>query len=190
MYKSSTKSIKHLFEQDNDVKSVSEKVVNATYSDKLKNPKWQKKRLEILNLKEFKCELCQSEEQELHVHHRFYIKGREPWQYDNDVFQVLCSNCHKNVHDNLLLVNNNVPEKYKKIISLIDSFESYDLDNLTTFLSLDDIKEKLRLISNADCSGWLEPLFDSIRDKETIEQLHIDVWNLQRIIKEINPDLT
>ena len=30
----------------------------TTYSDKLKSPKWQKKRLEVLNLRGFKCEKC------------------------------------------------------------------------------------------------------------------------------------
>lgn len=35
---------------------------------------------------------------QLHIHHRFYIKNRQAWEYDNDVFQVLCSDCHEKVH--------------------------------------------------------------------------------------------
>lgn len=68
------------------------------YQDQLKSPKWQKKRLDILNLRGFKCEKCNCEENQLHVHHRFYLKNRKAWEYDNDVFQVLCYICHENEH--------------------------------------------------------------------------------------------
>jgi len=68
------------------------------YSDQLKSPKWQKKRLDILNLRGFKCEKCNCEENQLHVHHRFYLKNRKAWEYDNDVFQVFCHICHENEH--------------------------------------------------------------------------------------------
>lgn len=68
------------------------------YSYQLKSPKWQKKRLDILNLRGFKCEKCNCEENQLHVHHRFYLKNRKAWEYDNDVFQVLCYICHENEH--------------------------------------------------------------------------------------------
>jgi hypothetical protein len=69
------------------------------YSDQIKSPKWQKKRLEILGLRGFKCEICGDEENQLHVHHRFYIKNRKAWEYDNDVFQVLCQKCHEKIHE-------------------------------------------------------------------------------------------
>ena len=68
------------------------------YQDQLKSPKWQKKRLDILNLRGFKCEKCNCEENQLHVHHRFYLKNRKAWEYDNDVFQVLCHICHEKEH--------------------------------------------------------------------------------------------
>lgn len=73
---------------------------NQTYSEQYNSPKWQKKRLEILNLHGFKCDECDNkEEKQLHVHHRFYIKGRKVWEYDNDVFQVLCETHHKKIHN-------------------------------------------------------------------------------------------
>ena len=42
-----------------------------TYSDKLKSPKWQKKRLEILSLKDFKCEVCNNEDNHGKKIHRY-----------------------------------------------------------------------------------------------------------------------
>lgn len=31
----------------------------------------------------------------MHVHHSFYRKGVEPWDYPNDTYQVLCTECHE-----------------------------------------------------------------------------------------------
>ena len=34
----------------------------------------------------------------LHVHHKFYQLGRNPWQYENDALLTLCADCHQNLH--------------------------------------------------------------------------------------------
>jgi len=59
-----------------------------TYKEKLKNPKWQKKRLEILQRDEFKCRNCNSEDKTLHIHHLDYDKC-DPWQYENRLLITL-----------------------------------------------------------------------------------------------------
>lgn len=64
------------------------------YSDQLKSPKWQKKRLEILNRDNFKCKICGDIETQLHVHHKKYIKGCKAWEYPDDNFVSLCCHCH------------------------------------------------------------------------------------------------
>ena len=69
------------------------------YSDKLKSPLWQKKRLEILKANKWKCKLCKDEETTLHVHHNSYEQGREPWEYPNSNFTVLCEHCHFEVEN-------------------------------------------------------------------------------------------
>lgn len=65
-----------------------------TYSEKLRDPRWQKKRLEILSRDKFTCQICEDNETTLHVHHRVYIKGKEPWGYPDWCLVTLCSNCH------------------------------------------------------------------------------------------------
>lgn len=65
-----------------------------SYSDKLRHPLWQKKRLEILQRDNFTCLLCGDTETELHIHHMEYIRGREPWEYENLVLKTLCKHCH------------------------------------------------------------------------------------------------
>ena len=51
------------------------------YQTKLKDPRWQKKRLEILNRDKWACCACLSTEETLVVHHKDYISNTEPWDY-------------------------------------------------------------------------------------------------------------
>lgn len=66
----------------------------SKYSDLLKHPNWQKKRLDILNRDKWTCKGCGSKENTLHVHHFTYQKNNKPWEYENDNFITLCEICH------------------------------------------------------------------------------------------------
>jgi hypothetical protein len=66
-----------------------------TYSEKLKDPRWQKKRLSILNRDSFTCQHCGSKENTLHVHHLVYLKSTDPWEYKDEYLLTLCFECHK-----------------------------------------------------------------------------------------------
>jgi hypothetical protein len=70
----------------------------ATYSEKLKHPLWQKKRLEILQRDDFRCQICFDNETTLHVHHKRYTKGAQPWEYDDCDLATVCQNCHPEAH--------------------------------------------------------------------------------------------
>ena len=108
----------------------------ATYSEKLKSPKWQKKRLEILQRDNFMCKNCGDEETELHVHHKKYIFGKEVYDYNNEDLITLCKECHYNITiskknikemiDNHFDVNDYVYE-LESIIFLIKGLNPYDL---------------------------------------------------------------
>lgn len=65
-----------------------------SYSDLLKDPRWQRKRLEVLERADFACEHCGATEMTLHVHHTHYKKGRKPWEYEGSTLLCLCENCH------------------------------------------------------------------------------------------------
>lgn len=86
-----------------------------SYSEKLRNPLWQKKRLDILNRDNFTCQVCSDTETELHIHHKEYINGRKPWEYEDDNFQTLCKHCHV------------ITETYKDIpVAIIVAGKSYN----------------------------------------------------------------
>ena len=69
-----------------------------TYQDKLLDPKWQKKKSEILLRDNYKCRSCGSEHITLHAHHIFYIEGTDPWDYKDDNLITLCEVCHNTEH--------------------------------------------------------------------------------------------
>lgn len=64
------------------------------YSEKLKDPRWQKKRLEIFERDEFSCRQCCDDKSTICVHHLRYISGIEPWEYPDHLLITLCEDCH------------------------------------------------------------------------------------------------
>jgi len=65
-----------------------------TYSQKLRDPRWQKLRLLIMQRDGFKCLFCGSEIKNLQVHHIVYHR-KEPWDYPEYLYQTLCEDCHE-----------------------------------------------------------------------------------------------
>lgn len=66
-----------------------------TYSEKLKDPRWQKKRLKVMERDFWACQNCGETESCLNVHHLVYLPGREPWEYPERCLLTLCEDCHK-----------------------------------------------------------------------------------------------
>jgi hypothetical protein len=75
----------------------------VNYSEKLKDPRWQRKRLEIFQRDNFICQDCGDNTNTLHVHHLKYEK-KDPWDYDNNDLITLCETCHKDREDKKELV--------------------------------------------------------------------------------------
>ncbi len=73
----------------------------GSYSDLLRSPLWQKKRLEIMSRDEFSCVSCGDKSKTLNVHHIHYLSGRKPWEYHNNMLQTLCVDCHKEAENNI-----------------------------------------------------------------------------------------
>lgn len=69
-----------------------------TYSEQLRDPRWQRRRLAILNRSDFSCEECGDASSTLNVHHRIYRRGAAPWEYEDDELRALCENCHQAEH--------------------------------------------------------------------------------------------
>ena len=62
------------------------------YLEKLKDPRWQKKRLLVFDRDNFSCKKCGFDSHTLVVHHIKYYN--EPWDSDINDLDTLCVYCH------------------------------------------------------------------------------------------------
>jgi hypothetical protein len=125
-----------------------------------KDPRWQKKRLEILERDEWCCQICFDPENTLHVHHRYYIKDKKPWEYENDTLVTLCEECHENeskyIKNSATLV----------LRSLKKKFFSDDLERLSK--AFDDLNSSYPPEVTATIIEWVlsdENIFHEMEDR-------------------------
>lgn len=85
------------------------------YAIKLKDHRWQEKRLKILLRDDYTCQkCCKKTKRILHVHHTVY-QG-EPWECPDKYLITLCASHHKEVHASGVKIETIRPKK--KIIAL------------------------------------------------------------------------
>jgi len=101
------------------------------YRRKLKDPRWQKMRLEIFNRDDFKCQYCDDKRETLHVHHLEYLPDLDPWQYPMESLITLCESCHEDE-------TNYRREQEERLIGTLREigFSVNDLDQFTTTLGM------------------------------------------------------
>lgn len=78
---------------DRELKTAS--VDRRSYFEKLRDPRWQRRKNEKLIAANYCCEFCGDDRSNLQVHHRWYLKNREPWEYTNEQLEVLCEKHHE-----------------------------------------------------------------------------------------------
>lgn len=71
--------------------------MKKSYAEKLKDPRWQQKRLLILQRDDWTCRICLNKNDTLNVHHAFYRRGLDPWEYPDHTLFTLCETCHSMV---------------------------------------------------------------------------------------------
>lgn len=72
-----------------------------SYWELLRDPRWQRKRLEVMQRDDFTCQCCDKKTQTLNVHHMYYERGLSPWEYPNESLQTLCEDCHEFIEGRL-----------------------------------------------------------------------------------------
>jgi len=105
-----------------------------SYAEKLRDPRWQKKRLEVLNAASFFCEHCGADTKELHVHHHYYDKSLEPWEYGS-AYSCLCDECHSRLHQKLRMLMESIAGDE----TFIDHLQGYLDGILSTAKSPDNL---------------------------------------------------
>ena len=95
-YANATDSIKRL-------QNEKEIIVDSktSYGNKLNDPRWQTKRMEILQRDNFTCQECGKKQKKgLHVHHLKY-DSHNPWETSGDNLVTLCKDCHDKKHNKM-----------------------------------------------------------------------------------------
>ena len=111
-----------------------------TYLEKLKDPRWQKKRLEIMQRDGFQCTCCGDTETEIHVHHSYYEFGKEVWEYPEESLFTLCSSCHyqhtlsqKRIKELMRTIQYDQLYEFEKIVNKCALMNPYELDLVNKF---------------------------------------------------------
>lgn len=94
------------------------------YAEKLLDVRWQKKRLKTLESAKWTCEACSVKKGTLHVHHKQYKKGADPWEYERSELMVLCHKCHYDVEERKLAivtaVSDMFPDDLQRLIGYLN----------------------------------------------------------------------
>jgi hypothetical protein len=140
-----------------------------TYTEKLKDPRWQKKRLEKLNEARWACQGCGREDITLHVHHLEYKKGAAPWEYEADELRVFCADCHETAEE--------VKRNFASFLAFVPPEGlhglSCDVHLLMEFMGEAEAVELLSyFIRNR--GGWLHPVRHQMENRYGPTCLHGD----------------
>ena len=137
---------------------------HKSYSDRLKDPRWQKRRLKVMESAGFRCENCGEKTKTLNVHHKYYERGADPWDYPDFALACLCEDCHEAAeHERLTLLRFIALNDFSctELLGYVKAVSALGLDKPTR-IRIDDINE-LEGASSAVGVGWsfVETFFDS-----------------------------
>jgi len=122
------------------------------YRAKFKDPRWQKKRLKIMELDNFECQRCDESDRTLNVHHRYYEYGKSPWDYPDLALVTLCEECHE-------AETSDIKEASDLIIKAIRSrFFSHDMVRMAESLMGLDFQYRSRAIASTACQLFGNPV--------------------------------
>lgn len=127
-----------------------------TYSEKLRDPRWQKLSAEVKALAGWKCERCGKSDRNLQAHHKIYRRGLEPWEYHPIFLECLCDECHQTVDFLLAQLRQAACE-----ISIVDL---------------------IRLLAIACNLMWER----SEAAKERVKEMHADVYKTLKAVEEFD----
>lgn len=65
------------------------------YVERLRDPRWQRMRLSVLERAGWRCEWCGTAKVNLQIHHGYYEREALPWDYPVEALYCLCDYCHE-----------------------------------------------------------------------------------------------
>lgn len=138
------------------------------YQRQLADPRWQKRRLEILSRDSFKCRICSATDKELQIHHCFYDKGMDVWEYEDDCYVTLCHECHEIETKSSSLLLNQITDELKRkgylfvdLLDVLNFFKSTEPKQFGTMQWIMGVSKTIK-DHGYDTVGWLNEKLDNI----------------------------
>lgn len=82
--------------------------MRKSYAELLRDPRWQRRRLEIFQRDGWACRVCGRKDKTLQVHHRLY-RGR-PWDAPKKWLETICSDDHEAIEPITRMLRNLEPD--------------------------------------------------------------------------------
>lgn len=166
----------------------------SKYWELLKDPRWQRKRLEILDRDGFACRTCNATERTLHVHHMYYEKGLKPWEYPDESLRTLCEECHVSAgviqQDLLRELGRLELYQFHEVLGYVKALAAVSYDLATDEMRyedfrLDDIEESAGVMKYF-CVYWRQEqdFFEFVAGPSGQKTFRADVQKLQKAFDE------
>lgn len=144
-----------------------------SYHKKLKDPRWQKKRLEILERDDFTCQNCGSQNETLQIHHWKY--NSDPWEIEDCFLVTLCGLCHEKITEDINEIKNIIFEATIRYNGL-----HFGVANNTISYHISELKMNIK----AMCDSFLMDGHDDFfRIKKLISVLNDGIYYSDRYKK-------
>jgi len=141
-------------------------MANLRYSEKLRDPRWQKKRLFILERDEWACKKCGARDKTLHVHHKYYIADKEPWDVPDQCLVTLCFECHEEEGQD--------KDLQEWVIRGFLDFGFFNTDfneklvTADTLISKQEVIDLLHLLKDGEAAKRFQKLINELREQEDL----------------------
>ena len=151
------------------------------YAKSLRDPRWQKKRLRILERDQWTCRDTHKTDEELHVHHCWYAKGG-PWETPDEYLITLTKEAHKK--------RQNLEARAKKALGMILANTQNDYPYTGGQTDLEALVNTMEavLYSGIECmprmldyiqfnNWWHESVLKNHEDQRIRDSLPEIIWN-------------
>lgn len=109
----------------------------------MKSPKWQKRRLEIMNRDNFTCQLCGDKDTMLNVHHLCYHNDKNIWEYDDWEMITLCENCHKEEHSSQASILDYIESIKSRGVTMSEIYSILEAIDISLYMGHDRIIQNI-----------------------------------------------
>lgn len=124
---------------------ISEYIRKTPYSEQLQDPRWKDFCRRFRDSRGNACQYCKLTNAPLEVHHKFYLLGRQAWEYEFNDMILVCKRCHRGLHALAEFVA--TPAMVKRFAASWDTPKKTEVPDAAYFA---DQKKKLWKIYAAD----------------------------------------